>query len=179
MSPAPQPRVVRIALIFYPPMLAGLFFLKPPGVLSTDDLGRLAAGLGLALAAGWTVVAGSRHAARHTAWGRALRREFRAVLGPLTSGETLLLALLSAFGEEILFRGVLHPRLGLWPTALLFGLFPFPIRRELLPWSLFAFAMGAALGFLTDAFAALWPAILLHFIVNYRNLRDLAEPDPE
>ena len=100
------------------------------------------------------------------------------MLGPLTSGEILILALLSAFGEEILFRGVLHGRLGLWPTALLFGLFHFPFRRELLPWSLFALAMGAGLGALTDIFTTLWPAILFHFAVNHRNLHDLAAPGP-
>ncbi len=176
MSPAPRPRVVSVALIFYPPMLAGLFFLRPPGVLIAEDLGRLAAGLGAALAVGWAVVAASRHAVAHTGWGRALRQELHTVLGPLTPREILFLAVLSAFAEEILFRGVLHPRLGLWPTALLFGLVHFPLRRELLPWSVFALGLGAALGYLTDAFGTLWPAILLHFVINYRNLHDLVEP---
>jgi membrane protease YdiL (CAAX protease family) len=96
----------------------------------------------------------------------------------MASGEILLLSLLSAFGEEILFRGVLHPRLGLGLTALLFGAFHFPYRRQLLPWSLFALAIGVGLGLLTDAFTSLWPAILLHFLINYFNLHDIAEMQP-
>ncbi|MCZ6473676.1 MAG: CPBP family intramembrane metalloprotease [SAR324 cluster bacterium] len=177
MSDGPFPhRLLLIAAIFYTPMLAGLFFLRAPGLLRVDDWTRLAFGLTVACGGSAGVVALSRWSSRHTGWGMRLHEEFRTVLGTLTSREILLLSLLSAFGEEILFRGVLHPRLGLWPTALLFGFFHFPYRRWLLPWTGFALVLGVSMGLLTDWFGSLWPALLLHFMVNYFNLHDLARP---
>jgi hypothetical protein len=101
------------------------------------------------------------------------------VLGGLDSRQILLLALLSAAGEEVIFRGVLQPRLGLWVATLLFGLLHVPVRRSLVPWTLFALAIGLVLGLLTEWSGSLWPAILLHFLVNYFNLHDLARPRPE
>lgn len=172
----PQPRSrppIWFVAAFYLPMLASGAFAKTPGSLRVQHWPLLAYGLGAALSAGLAIVALSRIAGGQWAWARALREEFRAVLGPLGSEEILVLSLLSAFGEELLFRGVLHPRLGLWLTALLFGLLHFPYRRALLPWTAFALALGIGLGAMTDFFQSLWPAISLHFIVNYFNLHDL------
>jgi membrane protease YdiL (CAAX protease family) len=74
-----------------------------------------------------------------------------------------------------LFRGVLQPRLGWLWASLMFGALHFPIRSILIPWSLFALAMGFVLAAFTEVFQNLWPAILLHFMINYLNLHDLAE----
>ena len=180
MNPAPPHRALRVALLFYPPMLlAGLMFLRAPGVLRVERWPHTALGLGVACAAGALVIALSRWAVRRTDWGKLLREEFRFVLGPMASWEILLLSLLSAFGEEVLFRGVIHPRLGLWLTALLFACLHFPYRWQLLPWSAFALVLGVGLGLLTEGFGSLWPAIILHFVVNYFNLHDLAHPGHE
>ncbi|MBI4081294.1 MAG: CPBP family intramembrane metalloprotease [Candidatus Lambdaproteobacteria bacterium] len=178
MTPQPARTLIVVAAAFYLPMLVSAFWLEPPGVLVVGDPLRLAGGLAAALAGGALVVLGSRRVARRTGWGRALREELRAVLGPLGSGAILALALLSAFGEELLFRGVMHPRLGLWPTALLFGLFHWPWRRRLIPWTLFALVLGLALGGLTTWSRSLWPAIVLHFVINHYNLHDLVEQEP-
>ena len=175
----PQPRSrspIWLAAAFYLPMLASGALAKAPGSLRVEQWALLAYGLGTAVLAGLAVVALSRISGNRWAWARALREEFRDVLGPLGSEDILALSLLSAFGEEFLFRGVLHPRLGLWPTALLFGLLHFPYHRALLPWTAFALALGVGLGLMTDFFQSLWPAISLHFIVNYFNLHDLMRP---
>ena len=166
--------VVGLALLFYLPMLLALFFVRAPGGLIVADWGALALGLALAAVGGAAVIAASHRVSRHTAWGRALHQTLRQALGGLSSRQILWLALLSAGGEEALFRGVLHGRLGLWPTALLFAALHAPFRRTLLPWTVFAFVMGVALGGLTDLAGSLWPAIVLHFLINYFNLHDLA-----
>ena len=154
--------------------------MRPPGDLRVDDWSRLALGLGGAAVAGAVVIYLSRLVSRHIGWGRELYRELHEILGGLAPGQIWTLALLSAFGEEILFRGVIHPRMGLWATAAIFGLFHFPIRRRLVPWTLFAGVLGVVLGGLTDASGSLWPAILLHFTVNHFNMHDLADhPLPE
>ena len=177
MKAAPPARgMVRIALVVYLPMLASAAFLQPPGLLRVSDPVLLAAGLATAALGGLTTVAASRWVSRGTDWGRRLHAEFHTLLGGLDSPQILLLSLLSAGGEEVLFRGVLQPRLGLWLATLLFAGLHFPLRRALVPWTGFAFGLGLALGALTLWSASLWPAILLHFLVNYFNLHDLAAP---
>lgn len=176
MAGPPPRQLLLLVSLFYLPMVASAAFVKPPGDFRVQAWPLAAFGLAIAVAAGLAVVTASRIASRRTQWGKALRGEFREVLGRLGSAEILALSLLSAFGEEILFRGVLHPRLGLWVTAGLFGLVHFPIRPALVPWTLFALVLGVGLGAMTDVFATLWPPILLHFIINYFNLHDLMAP---
>jgi membrane protease YdiL (CAAX protease family) len=100
------------------------------------------------------------------------------ILFGLNSREILALALLSGFGEELLFRGVGMEYLGVWGQAGVFGLFHLPLRRALWPWTLFAVVIGIGLGELTRWSGSLWPAVLVHFCVNYFNLHDLADSPP-
>jgi len=160
-------RALLVALIFYGPMLISGVWVRPPGALHVVSWPRTAAGLLAAAALSAATIAFSHWLVRHTVWGRRMKDEMRAALGVLASADILWLALLSAFGEEFLFRGVLQPRLGPWWSTLLFGAFHFPFRPAMLPWTAFALAIGAIL--------ALWPAILLHFCVNYFNLHDIAQ----
>ena len=170
---APSP--VLLALIVYVPMMLSGYWAAAPGVLRGTPMETLLPGMLAATLAGWAILRFSRWATARTGWGQAMAREFRQVLGGLGSGQILALALLSAVGEEVLFRGVLHPRLGLVPTALLFALLHFPYRRAMLPWTLFALAFGLLAGALTNWAGSLWPAIWAHFLVNYFNLHHLAE----
>jgi hypothetical protein len=166
-------RIVQLALLFYVPLLAGVFFLVPPGGLQILDWERFAWALGASVAATVLLVLLSRWAAQNTAWGRALREEFRNALGPLTSSEILWLSLLSGFAEEILFRGVLLGRVGLLWSSLLFAAAHLPWRRALWPWTALAAVIGLGLGALTVWAGSLWPAIFLHLSVNYFNLHDM------
>jgi membrane protease YdiL (CAAX protease family) len=176
MPDAPRDRsILRLAVCIYAPMGLAILWLKPPDLLRPTAWEPLAVGLGAACGIGLLVILGGRVVSRHTGWGRALHRTMSEALGPLRPATILWLALLSAFGEELLFRGVLHPRMGLWLGAALFAAFHFPYRRVLLPWTAFTFGMGLLLGLLTDLSGSLWPAILLHFMVNHINLHDLAQ----
>ncbi len=171
MLDAPSDRgILWIAVCIYGPMGLSFLWLKPPDLLHPTDWLALAVGLAVACGIGLVVILGTRVVSRHTRWGRALHRTMGDALGPLRATTLLWLALLSAFGEELLFRGVLHPRMGLWLGAAVFAAFHFPYRRVLLPWTAFAFGMGL----LTDFSGTLWPAIVLHFMVNHINLHDLA-----
>ena len=170
----PPSALVRLAWVFYLPLALTGFFARPPGALRVEEWPALGYGIAAALAGAALVVAVSRWISRRTGWGRALFAEFRSVLGPLDSRQILTVSLLSAFGEEMLFRGVLQAWLGLWWCALVFGMFHVPVRKRLIPWTLFAGVLGIALGALTEWTRTVWPAVLLHFAINYFNLHDLA-----
>jgi membrane protease YdiL (CAAX protease family) len=171
-----------LALAFYGPMLVSAAWVRPRSLLALsaerEAMQALAFGLAVAALASLAIVGASRWCARRTGWGRALRAELGALAGGMDSPHVLAVSLLSAFGEELLFRGVALAYLGLWPQALLFGLVHFPVRRALWPWTAFALGIGWGLGALTGWSGSLWPAVLLHFCVNYFNLHDLSDAPP-
>lgn len=175
MNETPETPIIRLAFWLYLPMIATGVFTRSPGAFGILRPTQLALGMALALGTGAAVVLLSRWISRQTDWGRNLRSEFHALLRGMNSRQVLYLALLSGFGEEILFRGVLQPRLGWLWASLMFGALHFPFRPILIPWSLFALAMGFVLAAFTEVFQNLWPAILLHFMINYLNLHDLGE----
>jgi membrane protease YdiL (CAAX protease family) len=101
-----------------------------------------------------------------------------AALGPLSTRDCLVLALLSGIAEEALFRAALQPDVGLVAASLLFGLAHLAPRRELAPWTLFAVAAGLLFGALFDATGNLVAPCVAHFLVNAINLRRLAPRPP-
>jgi CAAX protease family protein len=126
-------------------------------------------GSGLALAA--IAIAASRAITTRTAWGEALARALGRVLGPLTWSEAAALALMSGFAEEAFFRGALQPRVGWAWATLLFGVAHFAPRRELWPWTGFAFLAGGLLGALYDWTGNLVAPVVAHAVINAVNLR--------
>jgi membrane protease YdiL (CAAX protease family) len=87
------------------------------------------------------------------------------------------LALLSAVGEELLFRGVLQPGIGLLGQAALFGLLhqmPGPSRWV---WSLWATLVGLLLGAAFELTGTLTGPIVAHALVNGLNLSYLKQTD--
>lgn len=129
-----------------------------------------ALGVAFALAAAGT----SEVAERWTAWGRRLAAELARLVGPLTRGECLALALASGIGEEAFFRGALQPRVGLVAASVLFGLAHFPATRALRPWTAFALASGLALGLLFEATGNLLAPATAHILLNALGLHTLS-----
>lgn len=147
------------------------------GLAPTGDL-PLHLGAGLALGAG-TVLA-SRIAQRHVAALRDLAMRFREILGPLRGSEIFLVAFASAFGEEAFFRGAMQPSFGLVTTTLIFGFLHAPVDGLTPLWTLFALAMGLALGGLASWEGGLVAATTAHFAVNFTNLHLITRlPLPE
>lgn len=124
--------------------------------------------IGLALGLG--VVGLSRLATQRYEWARNLHRNFRELVGELSSREILVLALASSIGEELLFRGALQPALGLWVQAAIFALLHIGPSRQFLPWTLWAFAMGLVFGLLFEWTGNLGGPIVAHFAINFLNL---------
>ena len=173
-------RFLRTAATFYLLLMAiplwwqaasegpNLFY--PGGFSLADTIGGLISGI----LAGLMVVAFSAFAMRRTEWGRTLARTFAEILGGFTSAQGWWLALLSGFGEEMFFRGLLQPHLGLVITSLIFGLVHLAPRRELLPWTIFSIGAGFLLGWLYQFAGNLVAPIACHVVVNGINLRGIA-----
>ncbi len=110
---------------------------------------------------------------------RQLEEGLAALFEGCTAVEILILALLSSFAEELLFRGFLQPILGWFLTSILFGLAHWTGDRRLSAWPLIAILAGAALGAL-----ALWDlsglpgAIGAHLAVNWIGLTRLSRTKP-
>ena len=116
---------------------------------------------------------------------KELRRHVMKMLGPTSAPLAVYLALASAIGEEILFRGAIQPAAGLLATSILFGLLHLGPDGRISTWSIWAFLSGLLLGWTYIVTSSLWPAILAHFTVNvfsifrlrkkFRNLEPMVE----
>jgi len=94
---------------------------------------------------------------------RKIYERVKEVLGKPIQGlgldEIILLSGAAGIGEEVLFRGVLQPALGLWLTSLVFGLL-----HALTPaYFILAAVMGAYLGWLQMASGNLLVPITVHW----------------
>ncbi len=103
-------------------------------------------------------------------WAKELESEFKIHLTPLKPPSIFGLSVASSLGEEFLFRGAIQPLLGIYWTSLLFGLFHFPFKKEMIPWSVLAVLMGLLLGFLYQKTGNLAAPMLCHFTINFCNL---------
>jgi membrane protease YdiL (CAAX protease family) len=134
---------------------------------ATILLGKdLVTSLILGLAVGGALALISELFTRFTKWGRSILRVLRRVIGVLHPADVLLLALVSSFAEELIFRGLLMPYTGLWWSAFIFGIAHLVPRKGLWPWSLWALGAGLALGWLAQATGGLLAPFAAHFVVN-------------
>ncbi|HUU02819.1 MAG TPA: CPBP family intramembrane glutamic endopeptidase [Myxococcota bacterium] len=135
---------------------------------------RHLAGAAMGLAAGLVVVTGDWLSVRLFTWARRLEEEFTKILGPLSAGQVIFLAVTSSVAEEAFFRGAMQPTLGLTLTALVFGLAHLGPTRIYLPWTLMAIGMGFLLGWLYTWTSTLLAPIACHLAINTINLARIA-----
>jgi len=109
-------------------------------------------------------------------------RDLHAALRPFASGMPLpaivVIAMLSAFGEEMLFRGLLAPVIGVVPQALIFGAAHQISGSSRWVWVVWATLVGLALGAMYQLTGSLVGPLAAHAIVNACNLAYLKSYDP-
>lgn len=131
----------------------------------------------LGLGYGSLIVASSRLCLARYEWAQRLQSEFRPFAMQLGLGGIILLALLSSLGEELLFRGLLQPRIGVLAQALLFGLMHQLPGKSRWVWMSWAAAVGLGLGVIFQFTGSLLGPLLAHAMVNGLNLHHLkSEP---
>ena len=96
----------------------------------------------------------------------AFRKVLMQMVGQATVPMALYLAIISAIGEELLFRAGIQPGLGLVATALIFGLLHIGPQGLLSIWMLWAVMSGLLMGWMFAATGSLWPSLICHFLVN-------------
>lgn len=144
--------------------------------LSPTPAALSSAALGLALAA--LVVLGTRWSVARFGWARALHLDLRPIAQGLTWWQIALIAGCSSLGEELLFRGLLQPWIGLLPTAVVFGVVhqsPGPSRWVWVCWATF---VGLGFGLIFAVTGSLLGALLAHALINAVNLAYLRDYDP-
>jgi membrane protease YdiL (CAAX protease family) len=105
-----------------------------------------------------------------------LNEEFRDTLGSPSSAAIAILAVSSAIGEELLFRGALQETIGFWWTVCIFGLMHGGFSRKFRVWAIFATLAGILLGWLAEMTGNLLAPMLCHLTVNYFNLHLVCKP---
>lgn len=133
----------------------------------------------LGLGVGSLVVMLTRPMVARLGWARALHQELRPIARGISTTGIVVLALLSALGEELLFRGLLHPWLGLVPQALVFGLVHQLPGKSRWVWVAWATMMGLVLGCIFELTGSLLGPIVAHAVINGFNLQYLKTHDPE
>jgi membrane protease YdiL (CAAX protease family) len=127
---------------------------------------------------GGVIVLASRASVGRFRWAQRLHAEFRPVARQLSSVDILVLAALSGLAEELLFRGLLQPLVGLLPQALLFGLVHQTRGPSRWVWAIWAAVVGLGLGALFQLTGSIWGPVLAHAMINAINLTYLKHHDP-
>ena len=95
--------------------------LTQPGWLEMGSVSHVYSAL-LGITLGGVLVLLTRASVGRFGWASRLHAELRPFASEMGAGWMWMLAALSAIGEELLFRGVLQPTIGLVAQAVLFGL---------------------------------------------------------
>ncbi len=148
--------------------------------LGTSGAAAVLLSSGLGVCVGATTVAVTRVVVRRAAWGRALHAALRPAVRRTGDMSLLGVAVASAVGEELLFRGLLVPLAGVVLSSLVFGALhqirgPGAARYGWMAW---ATVMGLIFGVLFVTTGSLVGPIVAHLIINAYNLRFLRDNDP-
>lgn len=149
------------------------------GWLGASGAAALLLSLGLGVCLGAVTVVATPAVVRRAEWARALHAALRpAVHG--TSDWTLLgLAIASATGEELLFRGLLVPTVGVVASSLVFGALHQIRGQGRWGWIAWATVMGLLFALIFRATGSLLGPLVAHAAINHANLRFLRDNDPE
>jgi hypothetical protein len=134
--------------------------------------------LGLGVCVGSVTVAVSRVMVRRAEWARALHAALRPTVRDAGNVWLFAVALASAAGEELLFRGLLVPVVGVVLSSLVFGALHQIRGRARWGWMGWATLMGLLFGCIFAATGSLLGPIVAHAMINGANLRYLRDNDP-
>jgi membrane protease YdiL (CAAX protease family) len=95
-----------------------------------------------------------------------------------TSSQMVLLAGTSSWAEELFFRALLGPSLGIVGSSALFAILHGIGRERPIPVAVWSFGMGLVFSELYLASGTLLVPILAHGVINYENMQYICNYDP-
>ena len=106
-----------------------------------------------------------------------IARELADALAPatraMTSGQIVLIALLSSLGEELLFRGLLAPYVGVVASSVLFASLHQVRGRARWLWMSFSLVVGLFVSLVYRGTGSLLGPLVAHALINALNLHHL------
>ena len=156
-------------LLWESPRLAQLAENSLVGKPILAALVSVALGVCLAALLVWT----TRLLVRRTRWASTLHHDLQPVARRFDPHQTLMVASMSALGEELFFRGFLQPMIGLIASSLLFGLLHQIRGQSRWVWVGWASIGGLLFGGLFALTGSLWGSVVAHALVNAVNLDHL------
>jgi membrane protease YdiL (CAAX protease family) len=148
------------------------------GWLGTRGAKAVLSSLGLGISFGAVTIVATQSMVRRTAWARALHAALRPAVHGAGDASLLAIALASAVGEELLFRGLLVPLVGVVLSSLIFGALHQIRGQARWGWMALATAMGLLLAVLFRSTGSLAGSVAAHAAINGANLRYLRDHDP-
>lgn len=166
-------------------LTVGVAFVRGEGPLVTSawidlpawsrHLASVVGGVLLAIA----TVGATRAFVRRWRWAKLLHADLRPAVRNAPDATLFVLGVAGAASEELFFRGLLAPALGLLLSSLAFGALHRLRGRTGWIWAGWAFVMGALFGALFLATGSLVGPLLAHAGINVANLRFLRDTDVE
>jgi len=132
----------------------------------------------LGVSFGALIVVSTRPLVTRFAWARNLYQDLQPIAHSLSSAAIVVLALLSALGEELLFRGLMLPWIGIVPQALVFGLVHYLPTKSRWAWAAWATLVGLGFGAMFQLTGSLAGPLAAHALINGLNLFYLKRRDP-
>jgi membrane protease YdiL (CAAX protease family) len=147
--------------------------------LELPEWSRLPLSLAGGVALAMLTVRATRLFVRRWGWAKMLHADLRPAVRNAGDATLLVLGIASGVAEELFFRGLLAPALGLLLSSVAFGALHQLRGRVGWIWATWAALMGLLFGALFLATGSLYGAILAHASINVVNLRFLRDTDVE
>jgi membrane protease YdiL (CAAX protease family) len=134
--------------------------------------------LGMGLLVGSVTVAATPAVVQRWRWARALHAALRPVMAEAGDGTLLAVAVAGAAGEELFFRGLLVPLVGVVASSIAFASLHQVRGPARWGWMLWAAIMGLIFGTIFAATGSLAGPLVAHAAINHHNLRFLRDHNP-
>lgn len=146
--------------------------------LGTRGVASWLMSLGIGVLLGSATIAATPAMVRRWRWARALHLALRPAVYRAGDTAILAVAVASATGEELLFRGLLVPIVGVGASSIAFGVLHQIRGRARWGWMAWATLMGVLFGSAFALTGSLVGPLLAHAAINHSNLRFLRDNDP-
>ena len=146
-----------------------------PRALGLSGPALVAVSLGLGVLLAVAVIRLTRELSAHVPRVRELGLALRPRIARSRTASLLTTAIVVGIAEELLFRGLLLPLVGVWLSSLLFGVVHQTRGHARVVWVASAAAMGLAFAGIFWLTGSILGAMLAHVVINAENARYLRD----